>query len=74
MIGNTARDAPGLPALAEVADPRAVPRPRHATCSGRRRQRAALGHALAFSTWRSLAREQGCQTQAAAALIARIVA
>ena len=36
-------------------------------------QRAALGHALAFSTWRSLTRE-GLSDHAAAALIARIVA
>lgn len=36
----------------------------------RRRTHAALGHAVAFSTWKSLAREQGL-TDADAALLAR---
>ena len=30
-----------------------------------RRARAAVGHALAFTTWRSLGREQGCSTKEA---------
>ena len=34
----------------------------------RRRTRAAVGHALAFSTWRSLVREQGLTTKDAVAL------
>jgi len=43
---------------------------------GRARQavRAAIGHALAFSTWRSLAREQGLDDGAAAELMSRLVA
>ncbi len=42
---------------------------------GRRAQyvRAAIGHALAFSTWRSLTREQGLSDDAAAELMCRLV-
>ena len=42
---------------------------------GRRTRRAeqAIGHALAFTTWRSLAREQGCTTDEAVALMARLL-
>jgi AcrR family transcriptional regulator len=72
MIGNTERDAPELPALAAVADPAAYLDPVKAML-GPPEQRAALGHALAFSTWRSLNRE-GLDDAQAAALIARIVA
>lgn len=36
--------------------------------------RAAIGHALEFSTWRSLARGQGLDDAAAANLMARLVA
>ncbi len=50
----------------------------HATLmAGRRarqRQRAAIGHALAFTTWRSLAREQGLDDARAADLMCRLVA
>lgn len=35
---------------------------------------AAIGHALAFATWRSLAREQGLSDAAAANLMGRLVA
>jgi hypothetical protein len=72
MIGNTERDAPELPALAQVADPSAYLDPVKQLL-GPPGQRAALGHALAFSTWRSLTRE-GLSDHDAAALIARIVA
>jgi AcrR family transcriptional regulator len=43
---------------------------------GRRRQRvrAAIGHALAFTTWRSLTREQGLDDPQAADLMCRLVA
>ena len=43
---------------------------------GRRRQeaRAAIGHALAYPTWRSLTREQGLDDPRAAALVAALVA
>jgi hypothetical protein len=42
---------------------------------GRRAQlvRAALGHALAFATWRSLTREQGLQNGDAVDLMCRLV-
>jgi AcrR family transcriptional regulator len=72
MIGNTARDAPELPALASAADPAAYLDPVREML-GPPEARAALGHALAFSTWRSLAREQGLSDHDAAALIARLV-
>jgi AcrR family transcriptional regulator len=40
----------------------------------RQRQQAAIGHALAFPTWRSLAREQELDDAAAADLMCRLVA
>jgi AcrR family transcriptional regulator len=39
----------------------------------RRRTRAALGHAIAFSTWRSLVREQGLADAEAARLMCALV-
>lgn len=41
---------------------------------GRRTRRAeqAIGHALAFTTWRSLVREQGCSREEAVALMSRL--
>jgi AcrR family transcriptional regulator len=39
-----------------------------------RRTRAAIGHALAFATWRSLVREQGLDGPQAAELMCRLVA
>jgi AcrR family transcriptional regulator len=39
-----------------------------------RRAHAAVGHALAFTTWRSLVREQGCTTDEAVAMMGRLVA
>ncbi len=40
----------------------------------RRRVRAALGHALAFTTWRSLVREQGCTAKEAVDMLCELVA
>jgi hypothetical protein len=42
---------------------------------GRRRDetRAAVGHALAYTTWRSLAREQGLTDDQAVALMCALV-
>jgi AcrR family transcriptional regulator len=78
MIGNTERDAPQLPALAEIADPARFLEPvREILLAGRaggRDDRAAIGHALAFSTWRSLARDEGLSDDEAAALMTRLVA
>jgi AcrR family transcriptional regulator len=38
-----------------------------------RRLRAAAGHALAFTTWRSLVREQGCTLDEAVEMMCRLV-
>ena len=57
----------------------AVPRLRHASvlAAGRPRRkvtRAAIGHALAFDTWRSLVRAQGLvATKQAVELVTRLV-
>ena len=78
MIANTERDAPQLPALAEIADPARFLEPvRELLLAGRegtRDERAAIGHALAFSTWRSLARGERLSDDEAAAMVARLVA
>jgi AcrR family transcriptional regulator len=42
--------------------------------AARRRERAAIGHALAFTTWRSLAREQGLSDLESARLMAGLIA
>jgi AcrR family transcriptional regulator len=39
-----------------------------------RRTRAAIGHAIAFTTWRSLVREQGCAQAEAVELMCRLTA
>jgi AcrR family transcriptional regulator len=41
--------------------------------AARRRTRAALGHAIAFSTWKSLVREQGLDNTDAATLVRALV-
>jgi AcrR family transcriptional regulator len=41
--------------------------------AGKRRTRAAVGHAIAFSTWKSLVREQGLDHAAAAELMSALV-
>ena len=40
----------------------------------RRRVQAAVGHALTFGTWRSLAREQGLTDSQASGLMGRLIA
>ena len=42
--------------------------------AGRDELRAAIGHALAFTTWRSLTREQGLDDSQAAELMCGLVA
>jgi AcrR family transcriptional regulator len=42
--------------------------------AGRRRTQAALGHAIAFSTWKSLVREQGLNDADAVVLVCALVA
>lgn len=39
-----------------------------------RRARAAVGHAMAFATWRSLVREQGCTVKEAVDMMCRLTA
>lgn len=82
MLENLYRDEATVPAVAQTfrqfrdyltaaqATLMAGRRPR-----GRARQRvsAAVGHALAFSSWRSLAREQGLSDPQAAELMGRLV-
>jgi AcrR family transcriptional regulator len=76
MLANVQRDAAVLPTLTEVADPRPfIEGAREVLMAGRRerkRTRAALGHALEFSTWRSLARGQGLSDAKAAGLMTRL--
>jgi AcrR family transcriptional regulator len=78
MLTNVDRDAPTWPALAEIADRApliAAAVTVLARGRGRRkRPRAALAHALEFSTWRSLCRGQGLSDAEAAALMAGFVA
>ena len=57
-----------IPYLNHVAELLAVGRPR------RKRTRAAIGHALAFDTWRSLVRAQGVSDKQAVDLMAALVA
>lgn len=42
--------------------------------TARRRTQAALGHAIAFSTWKSLVKAQGLSDAEAAALMRALVA
>ena len=72
MIANTERDARELPELAAVAGPAAYLDPVRELL-GPPEARAALGHALAFSTWRSLARDQGLSDADAAAMMVRLL-
>ena len=78
MLGKALRDSEGLPALAAVLDPwnrfvetvgdelQAAWAPGDDT---RPRLTAAIGHALRFDTWRSLARLEGLDDAAAADLM-----
>ena len=82
MTANVLRDLPAVPALAEVAAdlPRFyaairallaagwdIPAERHALVL------AALGHALDFEAWRSLARRQGLADEQAVEVMVRLV-
>ena len=84
MLANVTRDAPLVPALAEVLGAggaaeheRAM---REALLSGRalsggkgRRARAAVGLALSFSTWQRLTREEGLDGSDAVKLMVRAI-
>jgi hypothetical protein len=82
MMANLVRDAPKMPALAELLAPYeqylAAVRDMLAAgwgARGRRRELliAALGHALDFATWRSLVRGQGLEEKMAVELMVRLV-
>ena len=82
MSANVRRDAPGLPALQEVAATfapywegvRAV-LDRGWKARGHRRKllRAAVGHAVEFETWRSLARRHGLDDAGAVEVMVGLV-
>jgi AcrR family transcriptional regulator len=81
MLVNATRDLPQLPALAAVLKPRQeyigklreelVERWGGASAS-RARLAAAIGHALRFDTWRSLARSEGLGNREAADLMVNL--
>jgi AcrR family transcriptional regulator len=81
MLVNATRDLPQLPALAAVLKPRQqyigklredlVERWDGAAAS-RARLAAAIGHALRFDTWRSLARSEGLGDREAAELMVNL--
>ena len=82
MIANAQRDAPQLPALAAVLAPYGqlfesvredLQAPWPARDGPRAHLRAAIGHALRFDTWRSLARGEGLDDADAADLMVDLV-
>ncbi len=82
MLERTTRDVAVVPALRPAmegsaiwteAAAEALIRGRRERGARRRRVRAAIGHALSFSTWRSLVREQGLSGEEAVALMAGLV-
>jgi AcrR family transcriptional regulator len=82
MTANVRRDLPELPALREVAAPYAqywetvqTVVDRGWKVRGHRRAlvRAVIGHAVAFETWRSLARHQGLEDEEVVAIMVRLV-
>jgi AcrR family transcriptional regulator len=83
MLANLFRDAPligiveqHLGALREYmsAARRVLSADADVHGAARRRRRAAIGHALAFTTWRSLVREQGLSEAQAVGLMVGLVA
>lgn len=83
MTANVRRDAPTMPVLQEITAARApywasvrAVLDRGWRARGRRRTllRAAIGHAVEFETWRSLARNEGLDDAEAAELMVQLVA
>ncbi|MGH2953522.1 MAG: TetR/AcrR family transcriptional regulator [Solirubrobacterales bacterium] len=83
MLANTSRDLPLVPAMRRAAEEfgrwyevagEALIRGRPERGARRRRAKAAIGHALAFETWRSLVREQGLSDRDAVELMSGLVA
>ena len=82
MYASLLRDEPHVPILQRLLSHfyRYLGRIEDALVAGRglrgaaaRRTRAAIGHAVAFPTWRSLTDEQGLDDEEAAALMSRFV-
>ena len=83
IIANVERDAPALPALQRVvaegragfqeAALRMLTEDRHDGDDRLTLRRAALGHALAFQTWRSLVRDHGLTDDQAVMLMVALV-
>jgi AcrR family transcriptional regulator len=83
MMDNLLRDAPLVPVVQELmgaygellaAATEVLVAGRRVRGNSRRRVIAAIGHALAFPTWRALVREQGLDDSGAADLMRRLVA
>lgn len=83
MLANLLRDESEMPVVKErfaafhgflAAAREVLLRGRGLRGRARRDVAAAIGHALSFTTWRSLAREQDLDDEAAAALMCRLVA
>lgn len=83
MLENLFRDEAAVPLVRErfgafrayfAAAQDALMTGRRLRGAGRRRARAAIGHAIAFSTWKSLVVEQGLDDCQAAALMCALVA
>ena len=75
MMAKLLRDAELVPSVARRMDGyRAFLAQAAEALAGDRRERAAIGHALAFSTWRSLTREQGLDDAEAIGLMQRLAA
>jgi AcrR family transcriptional regulator len=78
LLDNVERDAPLMPVVAEINTYRVryleqvaelLTSAWPARGQARRLVRQAVGHALEFTTWRSLAREQGCTRREAVQLM-----
>jgi AcrR family transcriptional regulator len=83
MLDKLLRDAATVPVVDELMDAfraflevaaETLVKGRKSRGNARRRQRAAIGHALAFSTWQDLCRAQGLDVRRAAELMGRLVA
>lgn len=83
MLDKLLRDAPTVPVVDELmgafrsfleSTVEVLMRGRKVRGNARRRQRAAIGHALAFHTWQDLSRTQGLDDRHAAELMSRLVA
>ena len=78
MVEKLIRDAPRVPAIAErmqaqAAFEQALVDLLMSGRSRRKRERAAIGHALGFETWRSLVRGQGLSNEQAVELMVALV-